>query len=148
MQRLTHNRIEPSARVCISTIQRMYSILRGDAEMSPELDNQSADTVAPKRAVEVGYNPAVPPETFDVVIIDECHRSIYTVWRQVVEYFDAYLIGLTATPSKATYGFFRRNVVMEYSHADAVVDKVNVDYSVYNIRTTITEQGSTIPEGE
>ena len=148
VQRLQANRIDPAARICISTIQRMYSILRGEAEMDEELDNESADRVAPARPVEVAYNADVPPETFDVVIIDECHRSIYTVWRQVVEYFDAHLIGLTATPTKHTLGFFDKNLVMEYGHDRAVVDGVNVDYTVYKIRTEITEHGSTIEAGE
>ncbi|HCG02016.1 MAG TPA: restriction endonuclease subunit R [Chloroflexi bacterium] len=148
VQRLQANRIDPAARVCISTIQRMYSILRGDAEMDDELDNESADHVAPERPVEIAYNAEVPPETFDVVIIDECHRSIYTVWRQVVEYFDAHLIGLTATPTNNTFGFFDKNLVMEYGHDRAVVDGVNVDYTVYKIRTEITKQGSTIEVGD
>ena len=89
----------------------------------------------------VDYNPAVPIETFDVIIIDECHRSIYGLWRQVLEYFDASIIGLTATPSKQTFGFFNQNLVMEYTHEQAVADGVNVDFDVYRIRTQITEQG-------
>ena len=92
----------------------------------------------------VVYNPAVPPEFFDVIFIDECHRSIYSLWRQVLEYFDAHLIGLTATPAKHTYGFFNQNVVMEYPHAQAVADGVNCDYEVYRIRTQITAAGATI----
>ncbi len=88
----------------------------------------------------VEYNPAVPPETFDVVIVDECHRSIYGLWRQVLEYFDAFTIGLTATPNKQTFGFFNQNLVMEYGHEQAVADGVNVDFDVYRIRTEITEQ--------
>src|SRR5690606_16017157 len=95
----------------------------------------------------VEYNPAVPIETFDVIFTDECHRSIYNLWRQVLEYFDAYLIGLTATPSKQTIGFFNSNLVMEYGHHDAVIDGVNVGYTIYRIRTKITEQGSTIEAG-
>jgi type I restriction enzyme, R subunit len=148
VQRLQNNTIDSTAKVCISTIQRMYSILRGDAVMDPELDEQSADTVAPQRPVEVRYNPKLPPETFDVIMIDECHRSIYSVWRQVVEYFDAYLIGLTATPTKQTLAFFQKNLVMEYPREQAVLDGVNVDFSVYKIRTEITEMGSTIEAGE
>ena len=148
VQRLKSNQIDSTSRVCISTIQRMYSILRGDAAMDPELDEESADTVAPQRPVEVSYNSTVPPEMFDVVIIDECHRSIYSLWRQVVEYFDAYLIGLTATPTKQTLGFFQNNLRMEYPHDEAVLDGVNVDYSVYKIRTEITERGSVIDAGE
>src|SRR5207245_11324027 len=123
-------------------------ILRGDEEMDEELDNESADAIAPQRQVEIAYSLMVPPETFDFIIIDECHRSIYTVWRQVVEYFDAYLIGLTATPTKQTFGFFNRNLVMEYGHDRAVADNVNVDYSVYNIRTAITRKGAKIEAGE
>ena len=90
------------------------------------------------------YNPNVPIDTFDVIITDECHRSIYNLWRQVLDYFDAFLIGLTATPSKQTFGFFQQNVVTEYDHKQAVVDGVNVDFDTYRIRTEITEQGSTV----
>ena len=148
VQRLKANRLDTTSRVCISTIQRMYSILRGEPQMDEALDEASADSVAPTRPVEVSYNATVPPETFDIVIIDECHRSIYSVWRQVVEYFDASLIGLTATPTKQTLGFFQKNLVMEYGHEQAVVDQVNVDYSVYRIRTQISEKGSNIDTGE
>ena len=95
----------------------------------------------------VEYNPAVPPETFDVVIVDECHRSIYGLWRQVLDYFDAFTIGLTATPNKQAFGFFNQNLVMEYGHEQAVADGVNVDFDVYRIRTEITEQGGTIDAG-
>ena len=93
------------------------------------------------------YNPAIPPETFDVIITDECHRSIYNLWRQVLEYFDGYLIGLTATPSKQTFGFFNQNLVMEYPRARAVADGVNVDGQVYRIRTQITQGGSQVEAG-
>ena len=93
------------------------------------------------------YNPAMPLEFFDVVVIDEVHRSIYTLWRQVVEYFDAFLIGLTATPSKQTFGFFNKNLVMEYNHEHAVAYGVNVDFEIYKIRTRITEKGSTVEAG-
>ena len=82
-----------------------------------------------------------------MVIVDECHRSIYGVWRQVIEYFDAFLVGLTATPAKQTFGFFNQNLVVEYGHAEAVADGVNVDFDVYRIRTKITEQGSTVEAG-
>ena len=56
-------------------------------------------------------------------------------------------MGLTATPNKQTFGFFNGNLVMEYGHERAVADGVNVDYQVYRIRTSITEQGSTIERG-
>ena len=92
----------------------------------------------------VVYNPAIPVEFFDVIFTDECHRSIYNLWRQVLDYFDAFLVGLTATPSMQTFGFFNQNLVMEYSRQRAVADGINVDNTVYRIRTHISEQGSTI----
>ena len=97
-----------------------------------------------REPMAVAYNPYIPVEFFDVVFTDECHRSIYHLWRQVLEYFDAYLVGLTATPSKQTFAFFNQNLVMEYSHDQAVADGVNVDFDVYKIRTAITAGGSKI----
>src|SRR5208283_3354997 len=95
----------------------------------------------------VAYNPAIPIETFDFIWDDECHRSIYNLWRQVLEYFDAYLVGLTATPSKQTLGFFNQNLVMEYGHEQAVADGVNVGFDVYSIRTRISQSGSKVEAG-
>ena len=151
VQHLTSNKLDRVSRVVICTIQRLYSILQ-DKEIVPNLAELEERPLANleeliKEPVPVVYNPHVPLETFDVVMIDESHRSIYTLWRQVVEYFDAFLIGLTATPSKQTIGFFNKNLVMEYDHAKAVADKVNVEYTVYRIRTRITEQGSSIEAG-
>jgi len=146
VQHLASNRIDPVARVTISTIQRVYSILRGEPDLDPELDEHSAYELATE-PVPVEYNAAVPPETFDVVIVDECHRSIYGLWRQVLDYFDAFTIGLTATPNKQAFGFFNQNLVMEYGHEEAVADGVNVDFDVYRIRTEITEGGGTIDAG-
>ncbi|RMF38304.1 MAG: type III restriction endonuclease subunit R, partial [Planctomycetota bacterium] len=100
-----------------------------------------------KQPEPIEYNPAIPIETFDIIVTDECHRSIYNLWAQVLEYFDAYLIGLTATPSKQTFGFFNQNLVMEYNHEMAVADGVNVNYDVYRIRTAITEKGSKVESG-
>ena len=147
VQWLTSNRIDPAARVVITTVQRLYSMLRGEDELSPDVDELSGSEIEPDRPVEIAYNAKIPIETFDVVIIDECHRSIYGVWRQVIEYFDAYLVGLTATPAKQTFGFFSQNLVVEYGHAQAVADGVNVDFDVYRIRTEITEKGSTVEAG-
>ena len=148
VQLLQSSRIDPVSRVCISTIQRVYSILKGE-ELAPELEELPGfDTAALRREpVPVEYNPDVPIETFDVIITDECHRSIYNLWRQVLEYFDSFLIGLTATPSKQTFGFFQQNLVMEYNHEQAVADGVNVGFDTYRIRTAITEQGSTVDAG-
>ena len=150
VQRLTSNTIASSAKVVITTIQRLYSMLRGDAELDPSLEEGSqfaAGGAVLAQAVPVDYNPTIPIEFFDFIWVDECHRSIYSLWRQVLEYFDAYLVGLTATPSKQTFGFFNQNLVMEYGHEQAVADGVNVDFEVYRIRTQITQQGSTIEAG-
>ncbi len=144
---LTSNRLDPVASVCIGTIQRVYSMLRGDAELDEAAEERGGFEAAPERPVEVGYSPALPIEAFDVIIVDECHRSIYGVWRQVLEYFDAFLIGLTATPGKQTFGFFQRNLVMEYGFPQAVADRVNVDFDVFRLSTAITEAGSTIEAG-
>ena len=147
VQRLESNTIGASSKVVISTIQRFYSMLKGEPEFDPELEEESLfanGAALPKKALPVVYNPAIPPEYFDVIVVDECHRSIYSVWKQVLDYFDAYLIGLTATPAKHTFGFFNKNLVMEYSHEEAVADNVNVDFEVYRIRTKISESGGTI----
>ena len=148
VQLLQSPRIDPVSRVCIATIQRVYSILKGE-ELDPELEEMSGFDAATfqREPAPVEYNPDVPIETFDVIITDECHRSIYNLWRQVLEYFDAFLIGLTATPSKQTFGFFEQNLVMEYTHEQAVADNVNVDFDTYRIRTQITDQGSTVDAG-
>jgi type I restriction enzyme R subunit len=148
VQHLTSNTVDTTARVCIATVQRVFSILKGEPELDPELDEHSIYELPVTEAVPVEYNPLLPPEAFDVVIIDECHRSIYGLWRQVLEYFDAHLIGLTATPTKQTFGFFRQNLVMEYSHDMAVIDKVNVDFTVYRIETAITKQGGVMDAGD
>ena len=142
--------IPDATKVTISTIQRLYSQLTGQ-ELDDEADEHSgfeveASTVN-KEPRPVSYNPDIPIEAFDVIIIDECHRSIYNLWRQVLEYFDAFLIGLTATPTKKTIGFFGQNLVSEYTHEDAVVDKVNVGYDIYRIKTELTEQGNIIEIG-
>ncbi|MFA5559511.1 MAG: type I restriction-modification enzyme R subunit C-terminal domain-containing protein [Methanofastidiosum sp.] len=148
VQHLSSNVIDPASRVCISTIQRVYSMLRGEIEMESEAEEQSLfDQDIDGAPVDVCYNPFIPIETFDFIITDECHRSIYNLWRQVLEYFDSFIIGLTATPSKQTLGFFNQNLVMEYNHERAVADGVNVGYDVYRINTAITEKGSTVEAG-
>jgi len=149
VQRLNSSRIDSHAQVCISTIQRMYSILSGE-----EID-ESAEDIEPgdlpqanQKARLVRYNQAVPIETFDFIVIDECHRSIYNLWKQVLDYFDAFLIGLTATPDNRTYGFFNGNVVAEYSYEQSVLDGVNVQYDVYEIETEITRAGAELKAKE
>ena len=149
VQLLQSGHIDPVSRVSISTIQRVYSMLRGE-DLDPEKDELSGFDFAQvnPQPGSVEYNPDIPIDTFDFIITDECHRSIYNLWRQVLEYFDAFLIGLTATPSAQTFGFFQQNLVMEYTHEEAVADKVNVDSDIYRIRTQITEDGSSVAAGQ
>ncbi len=149
VQHLTSNSFDQVNKVCITTIQRLYSMLKGDLELEVETEEYSLfDNLAIEdNQLEVKYNPDLPIETFDFIITDECHRSIYNLWRQVLEYFDAFLIGLTATPSKQTLGFFDQNLVTEYSHERAVADGVNVGYDIYEIKTKITAEGSIIEAG-
>lgn len=124
-------------------------MLQGQEELDPALEEQAGFTLETlqRPPAPVAYNPTIPIETFDFIVTDECHRSIYNLWRQVLEYFDASIIGLTATPSKQTLGFFNQNLVMEYNFEQAVADGVNVDFDLYTIRTLISEHGSTINAG-
>ncbi|WP_433341347.1 DEAD/DEAH box helicase family protein [Streptomyces sp. CA-253872] len=143
--------IQKTSAVVVCTIQKMYSLLKGE----PVLDDDAAeDEVEESHAydrsapVEVGYRPTVPIESFDVIIVDECHRSIYGLWRAVLEYFDAHLIGLTATPTLQARGFFDQNVVSEYTFQQAVADGVNVDFDVIRVETSLREDGgATIEAG-
>ena len=150
VQHLTSPNIDDVSRVTICTIQRLYSILRGEelAEGADDLSgSELAAALGTTRTRDVAYNPAVPIEKFDFIVTDECHRSIYNLWRQVLEYFDAYLIGLTATPAPQTIAYFQQNRVAEYNHERAVADGVNVGYDVYRIKTRVTEQGGKVEKG-
>ena len=141
VQRLRSSYVAGDSQVCISTIQRVYSLLKGQELDESAEDINPEELVRPRQPMPVVYNDRIPPEFFDFVIIDECHRSIYNLWRQVLEYFDACLIGLTATPDSRTYGFFRTNVVSEYDHEQAVADGVNVGNEIYAIDTERTRHG-------
>lgn len=149
VQRLASSNIDPHSQVCISTIQRMYAILSGESidESAEDISFNEVQQTA-KQAKLVRYNPAVPVETFDFIIIDECHRSIYNLWKQVLDYFDAFLIGLTATPEKRTLGFFNENIVAEYTYEQSVADGVNVGYDVYEIVTEVTQKGAELKAKE
>ncbi len=145
VDKLTSAGMIDSSKVVISTIQRVFSVLRG-IEV-PDEDDPNVDNYTPTAPVSVEYDPLLPPEAFDLIIVDECHRSIYGLWRRVLEYFDAHILGLTATPTKQTYGFFQQNLVSEYTYPQSVADKVNVDFEVYKIKTEIGEKGSVIEAG-
>jgi type I restriction enzyme R subunit len=146
VQHLQSNKIDKDAKVVITTIQRLFAMLRGE-ELSPEAEDHSAFETAPGAEGpprEVVYNPTIPIEMFDVIITDECHRSIYGVWRQVLEYFDAHIIGLSATPGKHTLGYFGQNIVAQYPYERSVADGVNVGYEIFRIRTQVSEQGGKV----
>ncbi|MCZ7372714.1 MAG: DEAD/DEAH box helicase family protein, partial [Candidatus Methanoperedens sp.] len=147
VQRLQSNYISSDSQVCICTIQRLYSILKGE-ELDEEAEEKNESNWEPKEPMPVVYDEKIPIEQFDFIVIDECHRSIYNLWKQVLDYFDAFLIGLTATPDKRTFGFFNENVVSEYSHEEAVADGVNVGYDVYIIETEISQHGAKIKAKE
>lgn len=149
VQRLKSSYIARDSQVCISTIQRLYSILKGE-ELSETDEETNPGEVEWRRRepLPVVYNEKLPIEFFDFIVIDECHRSIYNLWKQVLEYFDSFLIGLTATPDKRTFGFFNQNIVSEYTHEEAVADGVNVGQVVYLIETEIGQKGSVIWKGQ
>lgn len=143
--KLARGGMPESTKVAISTIQRVFKAIKN--EDVPAGDDQGIDLFRPEEPVTVAYNPDLPPESFDLVVVDEAHRSIYGVWRGVLEYFDAHIVGLTATPGKQTFGFFQQNLVSEYTYQQSVADGVNVDFDIYRIKTDITQNGSVIEAG-
>lgn len=143
VHRLKHSSMPKDCQVYISTIQRMYSMLRGE-DPDDSVDEESCGTIQGKGNRDVVYNAKYPPEYFDCIIVDECHRSIYDVWSQVLKYFDAFIIGLTATPSAKTIAFFNQNLVSEYTREQATIDGVNVGEDIYLIETDITNNGAHI----
>lgn len=145
VNRLNRGPMPESTALAISTIQRVFKALRN--EEVGESDDPELDGWVPATPVTVAYNADIPPETFDLIVVDEAHRSIYGQWRGVLEYFDAHVVGLTATPGKQTFGFFKQNLVSEYTYPQSVADNVNVDFDIYRIRTQISDQGSTIEAG-
>jgi type I restriction enzyme R subunit len=145
VDKLTSAGMLASSNVVISTIQRVFKVLNGNEV--PGTDDPQLDDYEPEFPVTVSYSSGMPPETFDLVIVDEAHRSIYGVWRGVLEYFDAHVVGLTATPGKQTFAFFRQNLVSSYSYQKSVSDGVNVDFDIYRIKTKVTEEGDRIEAG-
>ncbi|MEK6780685.1 MAG: DEAD/DEAH box helicase family protein [Bacteroidota bacterium] len=147
--RLSSSFIPTDSQVYISTIQRLYSILKEtELDERDEQDNPEEKKWKQKEPMPVVYNEKVPMEFFDFIVIDECHRSIYNLWKQVLDYFDAFQIGLTATPDNRTFGYFNQNLVCDYGYQRAVEDGVLVPYNVFEITTKITQQGSALALGE
>lgn len=147
VQKLGAAGLDKDAQVVIATIQRVYSALTGKELAEEDEEQSSFEGVGAETERLVAYNPSIPIESFDLIITDECHRSIYGTWRQVLEYFDAFTVGLTATPSLHTLGFFGRNLVAQYPYERSVVDGVNVGFEVFRIRTEIGERGATVKAG-
>ncbi|MEU2129273.1 DEAD/DEAH box helicase family protein [Streptomyces sp. NPDC018352] len=151
--------LQDTSSVVICTIQKMYALLKGEQLTDDDNRDDTADAkaqgaepvggtgddpemnYATDRPIEVTYQPDVPPESFDLIVVDECHRSIYGLWRGVLDYFDAHLVGLTATPTAQTRGFFDQNTVSEYTYEQAVADGVNVDFDIVRVNTDLREQG-------
>ena len=148
VQHLTSSCIEETSSVVISTIQRLYSIL-SKREYPGEEDEKSAfDRDEDDLEVMVEYNNGMPIDMFDFIVIDEAHRSIYNKWRQVLEYFDAFMVGLTATPYEHTRAFFKNNIVSSYSMQSSVLDNINVDFDCSKILTRANTDGVFIEEGD
>jgi type I restriction enzyme R subunit len=145
VEQLSASGAADSSKVVVSTIQRVWAGLKG--ESLPEGYSEDIDDPSVNGEVEAVYSERFPPEAFDLIIVDECHRSIYGQWRKVLEYFDSQIIGLTATPTKQTLGFFEQNLVSEYTFQESVADEVNVGFDVYRIKTQIGEEGGLIEAG-
>lgn len=145
--RLKSSFIPADNQVYISTIQRMYSLLKG-IELDESAEEANPNEFQQKEPAPVTYTEKVPIEFFDFVVIDECHRSIYNLWKQVLDYFDVFQVGLTATPDNRTFGYFNQNLVSDYGYEKAVIDGVLVPYNVFTIETKITKEGSKIALGE
>lgn len=141
--RLSSSFIPHDSQVYISTIQRLYSILKGtELDERDEEEDPASKTWKKKEPMPVVYNQKVPMEFFDFIVIDECHQSIYNLWKQVLDYFDAFQVGLTATPDNRTFGYFDKNIVSDYGYKKAVEDGVLVPYNVFEIQTKITKEGA------
>ncbi len=149
VNRLRSQAIPKDSNVVISTIQRLFSLLKGEEIEETDDDENYDGDETPTPAVTLPENPALPKDFFDLIIVDECHRSIYGSWRSVLEYFSsARIIGLTATPAPETEAFFNNNRVINYTLERSIADGVNVDYRVYRIKTKATEDGGAIRDGE
>ncbi|MBO7730200.1 MAG: DEAD/DEAH box helicase family protein [Lachnospiraceae bacterium] len=141
------------ADIVISTIQKLFAVLTGQALSDDSEDAEDEKTMTDeeketKEVITLGDDLKLPPDHFQFIIVDECHRSIYGKWRAVLDYFSgAKVLGLTATPTPEAYAFFNNNIIEEYTYDESVVDGVNVPSRVYRIATEITEHGGAIRSG-
>lgn len=139
--------------IVISTIQKLFAVMTGqtitaDSEDAEDEQNTKDEDKDTKDIITLGDDIKLPPDYFDLIIVDECHRSIYGKWKAVLDYFSgATVLGLTATPTPEAYAFFNNNIIEKYTYEDSVVDGVNVPFRVYRIDTEVTEHGGVIKEG-
>jgi len=147
VSRLTDNEIPSDSNVIISTIQRLFAFLKGEP-ITDDSDDEESAADGPDEVI-LPENPNLPHDYFDMIIIDECHRSIYGNWKKVLDYFDtARLVGLTATPVPETLAFFNKNMVVNYTLEESILDGVNVGHRIYTIRTEATTNGGAIRKGD
>lgn len=153
----TINRLKKEADIksdiVISTIQKLFAVLTGRdiQEGNEDAEDEIAKNAEEKdnnEVVELGDDLKLPPDYFQLIIVDECHRSIYGKWKKVLDYFSsATVLGLTATPTPEAYAYFNNNIIEQYTYDDSVVDGVNVPPRIYRIITDVTEHGGTIEKG-
>lgn len=106
------------SEVVVTTLQKMYYLLNND---------------------EIKFHPG----DFDLIITDECHRSVYESdgYGGVFQKFDAIEVGLTATPTQRTLSRFDNNLIYEYNYESAVMDEHVVPFQPYVLDTRITMSG-------
>ncbi len=142
-----------NADIVISTIQKLFAVLTGQAIQDGNEDEEDElakknEEKESKEVVELGNDLKLPPDYFQLIIVDECHRSIYGKWKKVLDYFSgATVLGLTATPTPEAYAFFNNNIIENYKYEDSIVDGVNVPSRIYRIITDVTAHGGTIEQG-
>lgn len=149
VQRLRNKNIDPSASVVISTIQRLFSVLTGQDVLDTDDNDDKLSNISEDQIITLLSSAQIPRDYFDLIIIDECHRSIYGKWQRVLDYFSsARMIGLTATPGEDTMALFGDKPISRYTYDESVIDGVNVGYRIYRIKTEATENGGIIHQGE
>nr|DAT50043.1 MAG TPA: Chromatin remodeling complex ATPase [Bacteriophage sp.] len=142
-----------NADIVISTIQKLFAVLTGQAIQDGNEDEEDElakknEEKESKEVVELCNDLKLPPDYFQLIIVDECHRSIYGKWKKVLDYFSgATVLGLTATPTPEAYAFFNNNIIENYKYEDSIVDGVNVPSRIYRIITDVTAHGGTIEQG-
>ncbi len=140
--------------IVISTIQKLYAVLTGqtlcdcDEDSEDELDQEDKEKHS-KEIIRLSGDLKLPPDYFQFIIVDECHRSIYGRWKAVLDYFGkAKILGLTATPTDEATAYFDGNIIENYSYEDSVVDGVNVPKRIYRITTIASIHGGVIHKGD